>query len=520
MQNRSLGMKWWTVAAMVVGVPLVAEMLRGETTTEVAASGKKGPAYAERKKVDPIAANGEIFVDWPKPDVALVFSGEQAGYIEPCGCAGLDNQKGGLRRRSTLIKQLRDKGWNPVPLDLGGQEKDTGVQAEIKVDFTYRALVQMGYAAVGFGPGELKLDLLPIVINLDQETNPIVSANCDLAGLNKPYKIVEVGGMRIGITSVLGKKEIAGRKQVGDVMLLEPYQAIPKILGELRAKQCDHLVLLSHAEPGETTDLARRFPEFNWVMTAKGAEEPPKEPSPIQGTNSLLVEVGQKAEYVIVVGLYKSGEKPFRYQKVPLDHRFPDAPEIQQMEVAYQQQLKALGFDGLGLKPVPHPSGGKFVGSAACADCHSQAFEVFENTPHVHATDTLLHLDPPRQFDPECLSCHVTGWEPQKYFPFESGYLSLQQTPNLVGNGCENCHGPAARHVAAENGDIEVTDAEMEKLRAALRLKVTETEGNKPGQVYKEGSVVSMCMNCHDLDNSPDFDFKTYWPKVKHVGKE
>jgi hypothetical protein len=27
-------------------------------------------------------------------------------------------------------------------------------------------------------------------------------------------------------------------------------------------------------------------------------------------------------------------------------------------------------------------------------------------------------------------------------------------------------------------------------------------------------------MQCHDLDNSPDFDFQHYWPEVEHYGKE
>ena len=58
------------------------------------------------------------------------------------------------------------------------------------------------------------------------------------------------------------------------------------------------------------------------------------------------------------------------------------------------------------------------------------------------------------------------------------------------------------------------------EMRAALRLKIVPNEGNKPGQVYKDGSVVDMCMRCHDLPNSPDFDFQKYWPKVKHVGKD
>ena len=59
-----------------------------------------------------------------------------------------------------------------------------------------------------------------------------------------------------------------------------------------------------------------------------------------------------------------------------------------------------------------------------------------------------------------------------------------------------------------------------QSLRAALRLKIVPNEGNKEGQVFAKGKVVQMCMQCHDLDNSPDFDFQLYWPHVKHVGKD
>ena len=242
MHNRYLRAKWLAFAALVLAIPIAVGILRGEPAAENGQVAKSGRS-PERKKVDPIAVNGPIFVDWPKPDVALVFSGEQNGYLEPCGCAGLENQKGGLKRRFTFLKQLREKGWNVVAMDLGGQEIRTGVQAVRKVDFSYAALVKMGYAAVGFGPGELKLgpDLTQIVINLSEATNPLVSANVALGDFNnsatKFYKIVDVGGMRIGITSVLGKKEIAGRKEAGDFALLEPYQAIPRILGECCAKE-------------------------------------------------------------------------------------------------------------------------------------------------------------------------------------------------------------------------------------------------------------------------------------------
>jgi hypothetical protein len=53
-----------------------------------------------------------------------------------------------------------------------------------------------------------------------------------------------------------------------------------------------------------------------------------------------------------------------------------------------------------------------------------------------------------------------------------------------------------------------------------LQLKILPNEGNQKGQVYDKGKVVQMCMQCHDLDNSPDFDFQKYWPKVQHLGKD
>jgi hypothetical protein len=517
--RRSNWMKVVPIAALCAAI--AAGILYGATPS----TPETKPDYKKAAKPDPVALNGPIFEGWPKPDVALVFTGEQDGYLEPCGCAGLENQKGGLKRRYTMLKELRDKGWPLIPVDAGGQEKHTGVQAGLKVDFTYRALMKMGYEAVGFGENDLKMDLMWMIINLEPAAaNPLVSANVAVgdftSGNSKRYKIVSLGGMRIGITTVLGTKAISHVKNA-DLTLMEPNQAIPEILADLVNAKCDHLVLLVNGDPDEAKALAVKYKIFDWVMTTHGAQVPPNEPMKIEGTESHLIEVGEKGEYAVVVGFYKNGKPSFRYQRVPLDHRFTDAPEIYNMQVEYLHQLEALGKEGLQLKETAHPSTRTFVGSKACESCHTKAYEVFEKTPHAHATETLVkRSDPPRLHDPECLSCHATGWEPQKYFPFATGYDMTGTTPDLVGNGCENCHGPAAKHAAAENGEIEATDAELEAMRAALRLKIVENEGNKDGQVFEKAKVAKMCTQCHDQDNSPEFDFQKYWPKVKHEGKD
>jgi hypothetical protein len=178
---------------------------------------------------------------------------------------------------------------------------------------------------------------------------------------------------------------------------------------------------------------------------------------------------------------------------------------------SYQQQLEAVGLDGLAVKAQPHPSGRQFVGSAACADCHEREYEIWQKTPHAHATDSIVHpgerSEIPRHHDPECLSCHVTGWNPQEYFPYKSGYLSLESTKEMTQMGCENCHGPGSRHVAAEMGELEdLTD----ELQAALRQEM----------VLKLDAAKQTCLECHDLDNSPAFHvegaFEKYWERIKH----
>jgi hypothetical protein len=499
-----------------------------EKTEQPAERSGPKPHYAAKPTVDPIKANGEIFVDWPKPNLAIMISGELDGYIEPCGCAGLENQLGGLKRRHTLIKQLEGDGWPLVQVDLGGLVKRRGLQTEIKYRYALESLVELGYDAVALGAKELQLDNIDAVagalMNLPAEQNPVVSANVGIygmeeaveVGMTKRFRVVEAGGKRIGVTSVLGSKYVAGLKGMSDVATMNSVEALAQVAPELAKQNCDIQILLVHGHPSEAQELSQKFPQFQIVATAGGAEEPPKQPDRVEGSGALLIEAGKKGMYVIVLGLYDNPAQ-VRYQRVPLDARFADSPEMQEKLTAYQQELETMTLAGLGLRGTTHPDG-DFAGSEACASCHSHAWEVWEKTPHAHATDTLVKLDPPRHFDPECLSCHVTGWNPQEYIPYKTGYLGLEETPEMTQNGCENCHGPALTHVKVESGELEATEAQQEELRAALRMKIGPNEGNKGDQ--KLGPVVDNCMECHDIDNSPDFDFQEYWPKVKHVGKD
>jgi hypothetical protein len=210
------------------------------------------------------------------------------------------------------------------------------------------------------------------------------------------------------------------------------------------------------------------------------------------------------------VALIDDASTPVRYQRIAISSQFKDSPRMLEAFKQYQEQLQSEGFEGLGVKYRSAPKAGEYVGSEACGDCHTTAFDIWKDSKHFHATDSIIQPNNargaiPRHFDPECVSCHATGWDPQKFEPFETGYWSLEKTPKLVGSGCENCHGPGSEHVKAENGDIEANAELLNKLREQMRLPLKQAEAK--------------CVECHDSDNSPDFKFDKYWEEVKHIGK-
>ena len=483
------------------------------TTADKVADAKSGGAKTYDEK------NQAIAEDWPKPQALLFITGQQHGYIEPCGCTGLENQKGGLNRRDTLLTQLRKRDWDVVPMDVGNFERRTGVQAEMKLQASIKALTEMGYKAATLGVDDLRLssqELLALTASEGKTQTPFISANAYI--LVEEYmpklRIVETGGRKIGITAVLGDGFAKELGTSADVIMAPARQALEKVMAEMQAAKCDYKVLLSHSTLAESRKLAVEVAGFDLVVSAGDYPEPDFTLEQVEGSNSQLVQVGNKGMFTALVGLYPDG-KPVRYQRVALSSQFEDSPRMMKLFGDYQKQLEQKGFDGLRIPVQALEDNLKFVGSESCGECHTKAFEVWKNSEHFTATESLVKPPNsrsmiPRHHDPECLSCHVTGWNPQRYYPYSSGFASLEKTPKLTGNGCENCHGAGSAHVAAESGDTNLDEAAINVLREKMRLPLAEAKDR--------------CVQCHDQDNSPDFhhdgSFEKYWEEIAHSGKD
>lgn len=474
----------------------------------------------------PAAPKEPVLKDWKKPALALVLSGEQNGYIEPCGCS--ENQFGGYMRRADLVDQLQDRGWTVAGLELGGMLKRNRRQSEIKWETMLDGLRTMNYQVVGLGPSELRLGAAYLLVQASNEETAkqklaYVSANVvlfDTPGLGViTHKELDLGGVKLAVTTVIGnsvRETVFPKGAKVDVSTTDANDALKAVMPELKKLKADFNVLLSFSKLEESRAIAKAHPEFDLILSAGGTEDPDGQAE--QLGNTMLVTVGKKGKHTGVVGLYPDQpSKKLAFKLITLEeNRFNDAKPIVALMKLYQDRLFKEQL--VAREPaIKHPSDATYVGAAKCKQCHKKSYEKWLKTPHANAYESLAHprkgqpdYGITRVFDAECLACHVTGWDAQDVVRFDSGFLNAEFSTTedakkraelLKGQQCESCHGPASRHIELIN------DGEDEAALKEVRITLTQAK-NK------------VCYNCHDLDNSPNFEFDKYWDQVKHPWRD
>lgn len=467
------------------------------------------------------AAAPPLFQGWPKPDVALVLSGQQFGYLQPCGCTR--PQYGGLARRYNFMQSLRDRGWPVVAVDLGDVAQKSGPQTMLKYVTSMKALQLMGYAGVGIGQHELALDLAEVLAEyaLNNDTPRVLSANLtnrdqvDPADRVKGWAIAALpGGPRVGIVGVVAPS-LAQAAGATNVRFLPVEKALPEALGQVQAEKPDLLALLFQGPLDEAKACAAKFPQFQLILCHCREDEPPGRPDQVKDT--LIVRVGHKGRYVGVIGASRTNQpgRPFalRYELVRLGEEL-ETPQGQDAKNPVHALLEGYAREVRDRKLLAafprttHPvqvqySAAQYVGSQRCKSCHESEYKVWAESAHAHAYDTLVKATRPglRHFDGECVKCHVVGFE------YKTGFTEEKATAHLLNVGCESCHGPGSLHVK-NNFD--------EKLNALLNPWKPQPNEDEPARQRRVNLADQFCQRCHDIDNDAHWEFKTKWPKIAH----
>jgi hypothetical protein len=495
----------------------------------------------------------ELFAGWTKPDVVILLSAQQYGYLLPCGCSR--PQKGGMERRYNLVQQLRERFGNVVALDLGDVPQRQGpanlanVQGLIKYRYAMMGMREMGYSAVGLGEYEAAQPLFhtlgewainevkpPRVIccNLDDDTWK------DVVPLTYSLDSLKETPVKVSVTSLIGHTQ---RKAIAELFkndatnrpkLGESGPALDAALKKMGKGADDLRVLMYHGyattkiadKDPEAVTCAKAYPQFPLILALSEEDEPPVNPLSVthrDGTKTTIVSLGHKAKFVGVVGVWRTGKasNPFelRYQLVELTEQFltPEGKEkdnpIAQLMERYTQELKKGDYLNkyaqrthdlqAGFAPADMP---KYVGSERCGDCHVHADEVWKKSKHHQAYKTLVDAKNPslRQFDPECIVCHTVG------YAYKTGFIDAIKTPKLKDVGCESCHGPASRHVNDPN------NAKWQQLLNPWKQPAKETPAQKEARLLR---IDFMCQKCHDMDNDVHWmggGFARKWPAIEH----
>lgn len=116
---------------------------------------------------------------------------------------------------------------------------------------------------------------------------------------------------------------------------------------------------------------------------------------------------------------------------------------------------------------------GMYIGARSCEYCHAEISHEWGNSRHAKAIESLISRK--KEYDPECLPCHVTGMENKDVV---GRFVSMTESPGMAGVQCESCHGPGIRHA------------------------------QRPEKIKLEKVTVDTCRQCHTTDTDPGFDYE------------
>lgn len=298
---------------------------------------------------------------------------------------------------------------------------------------------------------------------------PYVVKQMALKGSNQKY--------RVGFLGLSGRESFLKTDAAGYAWA-DPQESAKKWLPELR-KECDFLIVLACLPARQAVQLAVDNSNIDIIMS--GFKHQMSGP-PARINQSTIVYAEDEGK--ILGELRFSVARGQKLDVQPLNHALTrnvkDEPKmallISHAKAAISQEQRALVSKS---PPLPVSAGPLYFStSARCAPCHAAAYEVWQKSQHSHAIEILKKVK--KEFDSACVGCHVTGnGKP-------GGFVNLSQTPQLANVQCEACHGSGIQHV--------------EKPAAAKMARLT----------------ADACVTCHTKSNSPEFEFASYWSKIKH----
>ncbi len=275
-------------------------------------------------------------------NVAILFSGDAAGELAPCGCNPPD---GGLSRRATAIAQERAKG--PVLLiEAGGalaapnalKDGTQAQQARDKAEVTLQAMAQMRYDAMAVGERDLPLGVEALQGYAERGGFVLLGANLVDAEGKRPFQghsLHEVGGVRVGLFAVAGG---AGFARAG--LSVRPPLAAAKVeIAALKKRGAKLIIGLLAMPYQEALPIAHLFTGVDYLLQSGDMRRAAPQ---LLGTH-LMAPVGERGislgKLTLALGAKGSGGTYFN-----LNAGREALVELSQLELLVDSQREALNL--------------------------------------------------------------------------------------------------------------------------------------------------------------------------------
>jgi 5'-nucleotidase len=195
--------------------------------------------------------------------ITLLHTNDTHSRIEPFGPGnGNLSGLGGMARRATLVKQLRQQLGPVLLLDAGDTFQGTPYFNRYKGRLDYQLMRMAGYDAGTLGNHDfdngvgLLVEAMDAMEQLQHPHPPFRFVNCNfdfkgtpaLARRVQPYLVREFPGLRVGITGVgVAFEGLVAPKNHEGIGWNDPYASLRPVVSRLReVEKVDLVVVLSH----------------------------------------------------------------------------------------------------------------------------------------------------------------------------------------------------------------------------------------------------------------------------------
>jgi hypothetical protein len=440
--------------------------------------------------------------------ITLVLTGQTQSFLEACGCKA--NQSGGITRRATLIKQIKQQRKHMAVLDAGNtfpRAKDVPFIDDLtssEIDVYLASLHKMGYSFSAIATNEVYYGAQFLLSKLATSPLPLISANLyyQMKLLAQPVFSVDVGPYRIGFLGILQRPVSISPSRLEDntasVDISDPIEAIRTYLPSLR-RHNDYVGVIGQLHTELVYKVVETFPDLDLVITL-GHQYPTidtlyADNQVAQVKDALYGFLGNTLVFYAnadVYGLHQvdigiDANKRLVKMEGSYMEIFSTTREDREMSELLESYYRATATQASLLAGQVKPlfswdeisKEREYVGIEHCATCHTSQADHWKETRHASAYATLLEAH--RHYYPKCVVCHVAG------LGRPDGFDIIKPEEGLANVQCEICHGPASLHI---------------------QNPVKQTIRRKPPE--------QICLECHNADHDDDFVYARDYQLVNH----